>query len=171
MTDITQITEKLDGIKAQYDAAVAAIRDNGGLKDIFTAFFEKNPQFKAISWTQYIPSFNDGDPCTFTISEPFVTTSDAASLDSSDWEYSTPEEEDDWDYAETFTAEEKWLWDEPKVDGQVQRIPNPDINQDLKDIVSFINNNEDLMEKLFGSYCRIIVTPEKILVEEYDCGY
>lgn len=31
--------------------------------------FAANPEAKYISWTQYIPGFNDGDTCEFTITD------------------------------------------------------------------------------------------------------
>lgn len=34
--------------------------------------FEKNPGLLTVKWDQYTPSFNDGDPCTFSIHEPRV---------------------------------------------------------------------------------------------------
>jgi hypothetical protein len=41
------------------------------LKPVMTAglapIFEEYPQLKTIGWKQYAPSFNDGDPCYFTV--------------------------------------------------------------------------------------------------------
>ncbi len=42
------------------------------LKELFIKFFEDNPTIEAIKWDQYIPYFNDGDPCVFEIYEPNV---------------------------------------------------------------------------------------------------
>jgi hypothetical protein len=33
----------------------------------FKKFFEENPDIEAIRWTQGTPSFNDGEPCTFSV--------------------------------------------------------------------------------------------------------
>lgn len=33
--------------------------------EVLKPLFEKHPEVEAISWHQYTPSFNDGDPCTF----------------------------------------------------------------------------------------------------------
>src|ERR1700674_1049946 len=43
------------------EAAKILIRD--GLKNIF----DKYPSIENISWTQYTPYFNDGDPCVFRV--------------------------------------------------------------------------------------------------------
>ena len=39
-------------------------------QQIFGAFFVACPEIKTIKWTQYIPSFNDGDACEFTLNGP-----------------------------------------------------------------------------------------------------
>lgn len=35
--------------------------------------FETSPDINAIIWTQYTPYFNDGDPCEFSVNDPFFT--------------------------------------------------------------------------------------------------
>lgn len=35
------------------------------LFELLNPLFEKHPEVEAISWYQYTPSFNDGDPCSF----------------------------------------------------------------------------------------------------------
>lgn len=46
------------------------------LKETFQDYFTKFPELAAIMWTQYTPSFNDGDPCTLTVCNPqFISKS------------------------------------------------------------------------------------------------
>lgn len=39
------------------------------LKEAFKEVFDKHPSLYSISWRQYTPYFNDGDPCYFRVSE------------------------------------------------------------------------------------------------------
>lgn len=43
---------------------------------IFQEFFTKYPFVTAAGWTQYTPSFNDGEPCTFSINGFYFFTQD-----------------------------------------------------------------------------------------------
>lgn len=162
MSTIDNINEKLDSIRQQYDDAVRAIREEGGLKDIFNEFFEKNPQFKALHWTQYVPYFMDGDPCEFGVNDIFVAL-EGAELNSDNWVYRSPEDEYNWNYATDFTATMIYDWNTP---GR-PKVENKNYNPDLNAIEQFIYKNSDLLEQLFGSHASVLVTPEKIAVSEY----
>lgn len=35
-------------------------------------FFESCPEVRCITWAQYAPYFNDGDPCVFSVDDPKV---------------------------------------------------------------------------------------------------
>lgn len=56
---------------AAYSLAYEALVEKG--KDLFTQqakeFMEKYPEVHSIMWRQYAPSFNDGDPCYFSVHE------------------------------------------------------------------------------------------------------
>lgn len=40
-----------------------------GIREAANKVFEENPQYNYIVWVQYIPSFNDGDACEFSIGD------------------------------------------------------------------------------------------------------
>lgn len=63
--------EDLRKMKKAYEEA----RDAGAkdaLRDHFKGLFELHPDVAAIRWRQYTPYFNDGEPCTFKVSDPEV---------------------------------------------------------------------------------------------------
>lgn len=158
--NINDINNQLDAIKQQYDDAVKAIREEGGLKDIFKDFFDKNPHFKALHWYQYVPYFMDGDPCEFSINDIYVALGDAE-IDPDKWESRWTEEEEGWEYATSYTRDRNPNW------GANPGAVNENYSPDLAAICKFIYSNSDLIETLFGSHAKILVTPEKISVEEY----
>ena len=41
----------------------------GDLKEFSKDLFDRNPELENFGWTQYIPYFNDGDPCEFGLYE------------------------------------------------------------------------------------------------------
>lgn len=113
------------------------------LKEEFKKWFDDFPELKAFSWTQYTPYFNDGEPCVFQISsESFVFTEDELnSLNAGKLEWY------DYDY---YSIEDKNLKDK------------------AREIESKLNELEDVLESVFGDGYRIVVTREKIEVEEYS---
>ncbi len=44
--------------------------------------FQKNPRLLSFSWRQYIPSFNDGDACTFTVNTDYPNINGLSEYDS-----------------------------------------------------------------------------------------
>ncbi len=185
--DISTVQEDLDKIKADYDAKVAEIREVGLVK-LFGSFFESNPDIKAVSFVGYIPGFNDGDPCVFGLGEVNFAGPDATLEEIPDYEadddegwFTTPSETH---YVKNpsykdRTYQERKSNPNPRLDnyylrdanGKTVTKPNPLYREDLTELTQFINKNEDLMNKLFGDNFKVIITPEEIRVEEYDCGY
>ena len=67
-------TTKFAGLKEKFlDIKREMMREGEALlKETFQAAFDANPSLYAIVWYQYTPYFNDGDPCTFSINEPYL---------------------------------------------------------------------------------------------------
>jgi len=79
--------KELNEMRDQYYKALQAEGSDAIIEEC-QAFFEKNPDIKALGWLQYTPSFNDGEPCTFGVGELHVTTEDNyEDLDLYEWEY------------------------------------------------------------------------------------
>lgn len=66
--------------------------------------FAKYPELKTISWTQYTPYFNDGDPCTFRANTeyPDINDEDIPYADKN----RTPMQNEVVELLETFDGEE-----------------------------------------------------------------
>lgn len=123
---------------------------NSALKDIFNLY----PNVTTVTWNQYTPSFNDGEPCesqqgevevfTNQLTEEFTT----AIINCSGTSYLIDEiEEEDHD----FTIEE-----------------SPDAN----DIAKLISILEEELLVMFGDNVRVyLFRGLDPVIEEYDCGY
>lgn len=61
----------LDELLAAQEAYNEKLRNTGeeALKEAFKEVFEKHPSIYSVSWRQYTPYFNDGDPCYFRVGE------------------------------------------------------------------------------------------------------
>jgi len=77
-----------------------------------------------ICWRQYIPHFNDGDPCKFTIDQPSFITSEKINPDAID-ENDTNFFEDDIEPFDEFNH--------VKIDGEYFRIENGSWDSNITD--------------------------------------
>lgn len=106
------------------------------------------PDIKAASWHQYTPSFNDGDPCYFTVGDFYISTSENLN--------SHGELDDDED------------------DGLVFSSYNlPAKYKEFSPVMDFVGSGvgSDILEDVFGSDVQVRVTASGVQVEDYDCGY
>lgn len=75
--------DKLKQIKDEYNNTVKEFAKT--VANDLQNFVKQNKLVIGITWTQYTPYFNDGDPCVFRIREPrlkFIDTPDNAGDDS-----------------------------------------------------------------------------------------
>ena len=149
----TLITEH-QRIRAQFQQSAQAL-----FKNITKDFFDTNSSVKAFIWTQYVPSFNDGDACEFTIGDVFFTNATGEDLQdfSSYGEYEGEKED-----IQTFTA----------YTLKSQGFEGVDASQvDLMETMIHSGDMEQVLEQMFGCHVRITATAEGFDVTEYDCGY
>lgn len=111
------------------------------LKDLFVRY----PEIKIIKWTQYVPSFNDGDACEFTIGEVIVSNYEDVNY-YGEWEGEDAEPKD--------------------LDTNLR-------NKSIDAVTSFINSRagEEVLEFAFGVNVEVTVTVDGITIDDYDCGY
>jgi hypothetical protein len=120
-------------------------------KEVLSQEFDKSP-YEAISWTTYIPGFNDGDPCTFSVGSVYATKTKLTKKQQDHWREQTSPG-DDWDADEYGEIEAEDVYGKGTI-------------------CEFINKNEDLLEKAFGSDTHVTwIRGKGIKVEEYHCGY
>ncbi len=136
--------------KEQIDEAVKSIEKQQDelFKKVIKSIFADLPAVKIIKFTGYVPSFNDGDPCTFRSNAEYPTVN-GYSNNTSDWEDN--EDESDDKHTEEETKAAKKLCDE--VADYLILIP------------------DDAYEREFGSNFEVTITPDEITKEYYDCGY
>lgn len=112
-----------------------------GLKEMMKSFFEEAPSVRSVTWYQYTPSFNDGEPCYNGMGEIFYHALE---------EDGTVDGEDTDECTGKISEDDQSLFDE---------------------LASKIENCEDLWEFIFGTDTRVVCTPEDITTEDYYCGY
>lgn len=123
-------------IKKKREELKKAVQDafTGGIK----TYFDEFPDLKAVSWTQYTPHFNDGEPCTFGSQHEWPDFAFGA----------LPEDLDDAD-----------AWEESEG-------KNPAAEKKLLEFLKAFEDDD--MLQMFGDHARVIVTRRGVKVREYD---
>ena len=107
----------------------------------FTKFFDKHPEIKSVTWTQYTPYFMDGDACVFGVNLPEVAQ--VKLTDSTD-----EDKELQWG-SEEYKAHEKA------------------VESALKDL-RFITSCDEAFKAAFDDHVKITATREGFEVDEYS---
>jgi hypothetical protein len=152
------------GIKVTGNAQYTADRPiQLPIEDLYPYFKEAfDKGLLAVSWTQYTPGFNDGDPCEFTVGEVRGTANEEIARA---WvEEDTPDLELAYGPQAPYydVYEYGYYGDHP--DGK-----------EFGDVVNSIpvekGSFEDALRSTFGNYTEIVVTPTQVVQYDYDCGY
>ena len=155
--------EQVMSLKSRYDKMVKGFKEED-FKGWFTEFFALYPMVTMIRWTQYTPYFNDGDECVFSVNDPEVELSLAyiqahPGLDVTSAEYGDCVDDEGVDlpdrHISTFRIDRKY------------KKEYPDLHDALTSIKELFTA-EDILRHVFGEHAEVVVTPEKIVVEEYE---
>ena len=140
----------------------------GVLKRAFKAFFDATPNVEAIVWTQSVPSFNDGDACTFSACDfqirfaDTVASAKAREEDGEDGdEYTGPEPDGFLCYGEGC---------EPRCGISAKQWKAAGIDPKAWKGLLEVHDDE-LLETVFGSNAKVTATRKGFQVDEYYCGY
>ena len=150
--------EQAMSLKKRYDKMVKGFKEED-FKGWFVEFFALYPFIITIRWVQYTPYFNDGEECVFSVNEPEIEVSASYLQSHPDLVAGTCDAASgDEEPSERFIS--SW--------NVVKR--NKDKYPELYDAVEGIKelfNAEDILRHVFGEHAEVVVTPEKIVVEEY----
>ncbi len=158
--------EQVMSLKGRYEKMVKAFKEDD-FKGWFLEYFKLYPFITSISWTQYTPYFNDGDPCVFSIQEPalelsasYIAANPGLSLIGSSYSKKEVEEDEDFDEVQSVTLD---TYDFTKEQGKAY----PDMRAAVNSITDLFEA-KDVLLHVFGDHTEIVVTPNEIRVEEYE---
>jgi hypothetical protein len=132
---------------------------NEFLTEGLAEFWEKYPDCQTILWEQYVPLWNDGEECVFSMNEVYFSKTVAEDLESVN-----DAEEDD-------SIIDEWHWVEE--DGKTRSVKNPEFTAEKKRDFQAVRDmiTELDVETLFGSNALVKVSRDGVTVEEIDPPY
>lgn len=174
---LKQALKKIENARKKFDTAVAEV----GRKQIAQALAKFIPDGLVLVWQQYVPRFNDGDPCTFTIDWPRLMTCRA--VETGDGEVDVGDDgmmnENDVVVLSELDREDFTDEDDGTMNleyGSVSELRWTGIQITKKEIdalkAAWKSIPEDVLEAAFGIDQLIVLRPNgKLKVDEYDCGH
>lgn len=117
------------------------------LKAVFTQMFEAVPQLKRVGWEQGTPSFNDGDPCMFSVRERF--------FDCGVEDENTDNEADLYEWAEL-----PWMDNKNELDAKWNGATKASVKQ-LAKLNETLEEMEDVLQEVFGDSVQVIAKKNK----------
>ena len=191
MSAFDNITKKIAEKNAEIDALKKAHMKElqSSFNEIIKLFFEECPKVQAVVWSQYTPYFNDGDECVFRINEPHFIVDGFDVDDLKDpYEY---EDDDEYKTLECvgfghMSLEDQLLkykkeLNQPNVSDwakgyylkYIARLENqfeefPGYDKKISAFVKMLNDNEDVLQEVYGDHVAVYLTPEKVIIEDYS---
>ena len=147
-------------LKKRYDKMVFSFKEED-FKGWFLEFFKLYSFVTTIRWTQFTPYYNDGSECVFGVNEPEIELSMSylkkhPGLNVMGSEYYKGEGEPPQSRTvSTYGIDKKY------------KVEYPELYDALESIKELFTA-EDILRHVFGEHAEVVVTPEKIVVEEYD---
>lgn len=174
---ISTISAKSDEIKEARDKFNDELKAT--FQNISKEFFEEFPMVQTITWNQFTPFFNDGDPCVFSMSDiQFVvdgfdeddlmnpysyedTSAYTGDIDDAITRYVG--------YAAKASSAEYRKNYEARIDVLTkQKEQWPNLANGARIFETVLYSNEDVMAQMFGDGVSVYLTKDRIITEEYD---
>lgn len=179
MTDITELLEKIETKKVEYQEFIKQqqVEMLAAAEGLFTAVFDNFDFVEAIVWTQYTPGFNDGDPCEFGVHDFYVMgkgylESDEVGEYAEENEHRIEIEEPNYALKRKANGESLDEWDVARLAAwdELLETYGEDTIKSLNKALAALQGLPDEIYESFGEGL-VVASREGIDLYEYDCGY
>ncbi len=152
------MNKKLAKLKKLQEDFEKKTKENGGaiIREAFDEYFAKYPEVEAVRFRSYIPGFNDGDVCEYTLDlyDPGIKLFSEKFLIG---EYDLDDNYDD----DSFTEKEA---------ERLLEITEP-YRKAFEEYASMFKGLKKIFQLSFGDNAKVTAYRDKYVVEDYDCGY
>lgn len=160
----------IDNIVTDYNERIKEMREGltNTLKEAFKEVFTENPNLYMITWTQYAPYFNDGDPCEFSVHELYAVNKDVLE----DEEYDEDSLPSPWEFEDEFS---KYRMSEPSWGEEAKAAwaaSSEEYKQEAERVDAFLTTissiDEDVFKAAFGEDNAVYVFADRIVTEDFS---
>lgn len=133
------------------------------LKEVIEEFLNTHLDIVAVKWIGYVPYFNDGEPCIFSINSFNVISNEVLTEENFDTYIDL---ELDAIYYKGYDKYDLKDWDND-IKQYVDSKGKESLLEDITNLEQFLDNNKTLIQYLFGDHHKVVITREAITVEAY----
>lgn len=166
---MSSLFNEIKQLKQELQKKLSEFGEPAIFEGVYKPVFDAHPDLDSITWRQYTPGFNDGDPCVFSVY-------------GFDFQASKLAEELGYDEEEEFGEDGIWLswnYDQETLRAKGIDSANHPLLKKYDAVQSAVERahrvaqkNEDVWEQVFGDGVEVTVTRNgKFSTEYYDCGY
>lgn len=134
------------------------------IKQHIFSTLDKYPEFVGVRWTQYIPAFNDGEPCVFRVCEPSYLVEVDEDDDEGEW---IEIDDSNYEVIDSYSFDYSWNGDSRVY----KNAADKEKVELLRAIYSALQTVEDECQEQFGNNAEVIILHDRVIVNDYDCGY
>jgi len=163
-TELTSLKEEINQLNKE-----AENKAKKGIYKSATHMFNSYPGLEKIIWSQYTPSFSDGDPCYFSINTPSFIFAAKHIEDDEDLD----EDEDNCPYLSppSYAYEEKeyykdWVdqWEQLDVE---KRNLYTNYAEDTHSLRTFLSKLGNILMRLYGDGVKVTITRRGVEIIDY----
>lgn len=129
---------------------------SNAFSEMMAEVFKAHPEVKTIYWQQYIPYFNDGDECTFSMNEIHFSPAEAKLIDGPHFGDACEDETLGDFQVSTYYKDER---------------VNEEFRAAMTSVTKFLNGIEDHLQATYGSNAFIKITADGVFYEEMEPPY
>ncbi|WPH58224.1 hypothetical protein SEA_ALONE_136 [Streptomyces phage Alone3] len=188
MTRLNKDEREFMGIPIEGDIPFHHSRRSYVPKDIEELYPHFKEEFykgiKAVTWHQYTPYFNDGEPCEFSVYDLCVTSNEEVAehwVNGDFYEDRLVEvSKEDYDAEKAYVAQSSYRYfPYEEIDGKYYKryeegtydyIPGPGHPDGITDVDIPIHKLEfeDALRTKFGDHTQVVVTPGRVVQFDYE---
>ena len=163
--DLKERLSKIETIREELRSAEKSASKD--IMEMLKELMKSSPLLEAIKWQQWIPGFNDGDPCEFTIGELYFKLSDELC-------HKEKSEDDEYDENSDFMVQSDI---EDFVESQIDVLNHKQMTllkksiKNAQKVFEHLTAMEDQLKEMFGVDMEITVTKDGVETEDHNCGY
>ena len=144
--------EEILKLKAEYDKMAQEFGAKEIGDHIAWLLNRLDSRIKGVTWKQYVPYFNDGESCTFSVHESLILLDHGvAHSEALEENEDADEDPDGWDRVDPWYFEKY-----------------PDLHADMQKLVDAVNDiPSDIKEAAFGEHAEIRITRKGVDYDAY----
>ena len=163
--------DKIDKIRSDLQKAEKTASKD--IMEILKKMMVDNPLIAGVMWQQYTPSFNDGEPCTFSTHGPFIKFDEKIS---GAGDKTADDEDEDGDDVAKGYMDASYDLDEDFYNKKADIFNFKEIKalkvavKDVCKVYSHLEGMDRNLQEMFGDSVQVFVTKDGVEIEDYDCG-